>query len=173
MMMRRALIILSLLWATSSYGEIKIEMNVANNQDQTYRLSYKAQIDLPEEIIEAVTSGVPIRIQLEIQSKAERWYSWGRIYESPVIFFDLIYRPLARIYQIRPSGQVPITVRDLNSGLENILNSFTYELEWNEDIDLIRSRLGVDSNYLPGPMRLTAWIKPVWRQSSGWVQWRL
>ncbi|MDX1500488.1 MAG: DUF4390 domain-containing protein, partial [Woeseiaceae bacterium] len=74
--------------------------------DGVHRLNARLQLVLSSEALEALSSGVPLTIELQIEIIKERRFIWDDVDAALAIRYELEYRPLSQRY----------IVRNLNSG---------------------------------------------------------
>ncbi len=191
-MSRRSLGILGLLslltgLSATSLGQDSIpregyfEVRSATTQlvDGVHRLDARLQLVLSSEALNALSSGVPLRIELDIEIIRQRRFYWDDLDAELVLRYELEYRPLSQRY----------IVRNLNSGnqdsfatLYSALNSLG-RLQGLPIIDdallesgknyRIRLRAQLNTQQYPAPLRLLFFWRDEWQLESEWFEWSL
>lgn len=144
-----------------------------------YYLDARMYLQLSTEAIEALESGLPMRIRLEIEL-----LTWRRLWMDTEAagltqLYELSYHALTRRY----------IVKSLNSGDQRsfaALTSALVSLGRIEELPIIdrslldenrrydiRIRALLDTEQLPGPLRLIAFWRRDWSLRSDWYRWTL
>ena len=147
--------------------------------DGVHTLDARLQLVLSSESLEALSSGVPLTIELQMQLIRVRRFVWDDDAAELAVRFELEYRPLSQRY----------IVRNLNSGdqdsfatLYSALNNLgriqrlpvidDALLERNEDYR-IRLRVMLQTQQYPAPLRLLFFWRSEWQLQSEWFEWLL
>lgn len=147
--------------------------------DGVHTLDARLQLVLSSEALEALSSGVPLTIELQMQLIRDRRFWWDDDAAQLAVRFELEYRPLSQRY----------IVRNLNSGdqdsfatLYSALNNLgriqrlpvidDALLERGEDYR-IRLRVMLQTQQYPAPLRLLFFWRSEWQLQSEWFEWRL
>ena len=147
--------------------------------DGVHVLDARLQLVLSTEALEALSSGVPLTIELQMQLIRERRFWWDDGAAELAVRFELEYRPLSQRY----------IVRNLNSGdqdsfatLYSALNNLgriqglpvidDALLDRDEDYR-IRVRAMLQTQQYPAPLRLLFFWRSDWQLQSEWFEWRL
>jgi len=147
--------------------------------DGVHRLDARLQLILSSEALEALESGVPLTIELQVQViRSKRFYPDSTDAEL-VVDFELEYRPLSQRYLVRNlnSGE-----QDTHATLYSALNS----LGRIDDLPLIdenllaegkpyraRMRALLQTRQYPAPLRLLFFWRSQWQLKSEWLEWSL
>ncbi len=147
--------------------------------NQVYHLSVQIEYEFSKKVLEAIQSGVPMVIGLEIEVRRPRNYMWDEQIAQLKQRFQLQYHALAEQY----------IVENLNSGAQNTaptLNTALYYLRNIDDLPLIdqqllkpnedyqvRLKVGLEFDSLPVPLKLSAYTSRSWWLGSGWFVWDL
>ena len=177
----------SLLWllviVPSTVRAESVGINVEDIQpywnDGVYQLNALVLYDLSPEVLDALDSGVPITFTVDIVITRERKY-----------WVDDNVAALKQQYQLRYhalSDQYILT--NLNSGAKNSFPSLRAALAVMGNIvalpliddQLLRSglsyfgrmRVVLDTDFLPTPLRLLAYVTSGWRLKSEWLTWNV
>ena len=144
-----------------------------------HTLDARLQLVLSSEALNALSSGVPLRIELQLEVIRVRRFVWDDAAAELAIVHELEYRPLSQRY----------IVRNLNSGdqdsfatLYSALNSLgrIQGLPVIDDALLeadaayrIRLRVLLNTRQYPAPLRLLFFWRDQWQLESEWFEWLL
>ena len=144
-----------------------------------HTLDARLQLVLRSEALNALSSGVPLRIELQLELIRVRRFVWDDAAAELAIDHELEYRPLSQRY----------IVRNLNSGdqdsfatLYSALNSLgrVQGLPVIDDALLefdatyrIRLRALLNTRQYPAPLRLLFFWRDQWQLESEWFEWLL
>jgi hypothetical protein len=147
--------------------------------DGVHTLDARLQLVLSSEALEALSSGVPLTIELQLELIRVRRFVWDDDAAELATRFELEYRPLSQRY----------IVRNLNSGeqesfatLYSALNNLgrIQGLPVIDDALLepgknyrIRLRAMLNTQQYPAPLRLLLFWRGEWQLESEWVEWTL
>jgi len=142
-------------------------------------LDGRLQLVLSSEALEALSSGVPLTIELQLELIRVRRFVWDDVAAELALRYELEYRPLSQRY----------IVRNLNSGnqdsfatLYSALNSLGRVqglpviddglLEADKD-HRVRLRAMLNTQQYPAPLRLLFFWRDQWQLQSEWFEWPL
>jgi hypothetical protein len=144
-----------------------------------HTLDARLQLVLSSEALNALSSGVPLTIELQIEVIRVRRFVWDDAAAELATRYELEYRPLSQRY----------IVRNLNSGdqdsfatLYSALNSLgrVQGLPVIDDALLeadtpyrIRVRVLLNTQQYPAPLRLLFFWRDQWQLESEWFEWLL
>ncbi len=144
-----------------------------------HTLDGRLQLVLSSEALNALSSGVPLTIELQLEVIRVRRFVWDDAAAELAIRYELEYRPLSQRY----------IVRNLNSGdqdsfatLYSALNSLgrVQGLPVIDDALLeadvpyrIRLRALLNTQQYPAPLRLLFFWRDEWQLESEWFEWLL
>ncbi len=147
--------------------------------NQVYHLAAEINYVFSNKVLEAIQSGVPVVIALEIEVRRPRGIWWDEEVAHLKQRFQLQYHALAEQY----------IVKNLNSGAQNTaptLNTALFYLNRIENLPLIdqqllkpgekyevRVKVGLEFDSLPVPLKLSAYTNTSWWLGSGWFEWEL
>jgi hypothetical protein len=142
-----------------------------------HTLDARLQLVLSSEALDALSSGVPLTIELQLEVIRVRRFYVDDIEAELAIRYELEYRPLSQRY----------IVRNLNSGdqdsfatLYSALNSLgrVQSLPIIDDALLdadrsyrIRLRAMLNTQQYPAPLRLLFFWRDQWQLQSEWFEW--
>ena len=180
-----ALLTLALAWPAGAQQEVVregyFEVRSAGTTlvDGVHRLDARLQLILSSEALEALESGVPLRIELQSQLiRQKRWVPDSTDAELAVDF-ELEYRPLSQRY----------VVRSLNSGEQETFATLYSALNHLGRVDQlpliddslltpgkpyrVRLRALLQTQQYPAPLRLLFFWRSQWQLKSEWFEWSL
>ena len=144
-----------------------------------YLLDARLQLVLSSEALDALSSGVPLTIELQVQVIRTRRLFLDAVDAELAVRYELEYRPLSQRY----------IVRNLNSGdqdsfatLYSALNNLgrVQGLPVIDDSLLVpgrpyrfRARAMLNTQQYPAPLRLLLFWRDEWQLQSEWIQWPL
>ncbi len=144
-----------------------------------HTLDARLQLVLSSEALEALSSGVPLTIELQLEVIRTRRFVWDDAEAELALRYELEYRPLSQRY----------LVRNLNSGnqdsfatLYSALNNLGRVqglpviddalLEYGKNYR-IRLRAMLNTQQYPAPLRLLFFWRDEWQLQSEWFEWLL
>jgi hypothetical protein len=144
-----------------------------------HTLDARLQLVLSSEALEALSSGVPLTIELQLELIRVRRFVWDDAEAELALRYELEYRPLSQRY----------LVRNLNSGdqdsfatLYSALNNLGRVqglpviddalLEYGKNYR-IRLRAMLNTQQYPAPLRLLFFWRDEWQLQSEWFEWPL
>ncbi|KPJ93861.1 MAG: hypothetical protein AMJ53_06445 [Gammaproteobacteria bacterium SG8_11] len=147
--------------------------------DQVYHLSVQIEYTFSKKVLEAIQSGVPMVIALEIEVRQPRKYWWDEQIAQLKQRFQLQYHALAEQY----------IVENLNSGAQNTAPTLDTALFYLKNVDSlplidqqllepdqdyqVRLKVSLEFDSLPVPLKLSAYTSRSWWLGSGWFEWDL
>ncbi len=162
----------------SKHGFI-IESAELNSIGAEYTLNADIQFHFSKEALKALEHGIALQVDIEVQAKQTRKWLWDKKIRNKIFSQRLEYQPLNEQY----------LVTDLNTNYKHHFRSFQYALEFMGSINdypflepaalqqdktytgLLRASLNTES--LPTPLRLSAYISSDWQLSSPWFKWTI
>jgi hypothetical protein len=160
-------------------GYFEVRSASTSLSDGVYQLDARLQLVLSSEALDALDSGVPLTIELQLQViRSRRLYPDATDAELTVRY-ELEYRPLSQRY----------IVRNLNSGdqdsfatLYSALNNLgrVQQLPVIDDALLlpdrpyrVRIRAMLQTQQYPAPLRILFFWRSQWQLQSEWYEWSL
>jgi hypothetical protein len=147
--------------------------------DQVYQLSVQIDYRFSQKVLDAIESGVPIVLVLDIEVRRPRSFMWDEQIAQLRQRFQLQYHALTEQY----------IVKNLNSGAQNTaptLNTALYYLRDINNVPLIdqqllnpkqhyqvRLKMSMEFDSLPVPLKLSAYLSRSWWLGSDWFVWNL
>jgi hypothetical protein len=157
------------------------EVRTASHEliDGVYYVNALISLRLPSEATNALHSRLPLTIRVEVEFLNRLWFWWDAAEHSVSRRSTLAYYPLTERY----------VVHNINTGDRVSFESLTDALEFLGRVDKlpvvdaalldadrrydVRVRAVLDTDELPGPLRLLAFWRKDWSIKSDWLQWRL
>lgn len=144
-----------------------------------HTLDARLQLVLSSEALEALSSGVPLTIELQLEVIRMRRFVWDDAEAELALRYELQYRPLSQRY----------LVRNLNSGdqdsfatLYSALNNLGRVqglpviddalLEYGKNYR-VRLRAMLNTQQYSAPLRLLLFWRDEWQLQSEWFEWLL
>ena len=147
--------------------------------DGVHVLDARLQLVLSSEALEALSSGVPLTIELQMQLIRERRLWWDAGAAELAVRLELEYRPLSQRYIVRNlnSGDQD-SFATLYSALNNLgriqgLPVIDDALLERDENYRIRVRVMLQTQQYPAPLRLLFFWRSDWQLESEWFEWRL
>ncbi len=178
---------LALLFASSGLAQDPIvregyfEVRSASTQlvEGVHVLDSRLQLVLSSEALEALNSGVPLTIELQMQLLRQRRFYLDALDAELEVRFELEYRPLSQRYIVRNlnSGDQD-SFATLYSALNNLgrISSLPVIddalLAENRDYR-VRVRAMLQTQQYPAPLRLLFFWRSQWQLQSEWYEWTL
>lgn len=160
-------------------GYFEVRSAVTKVAEGVHLLDARLQLVLSHGALEALSSGVALRIELQMEVIRERRFYFDATDAELTIRYELEYRPLSQRY----------LVRNLNSGdqdsfatLYSALNSLgrVQGLPVIDDALLeagknytVRLRALLSTRQYPAPLRLLFFWRSQWQLTSEWFEWPL
>jgi len=162
----------------SDHGFI-VESAELNSVGAEYTLNADIQFHFSKEALKALEHGIALQIDIEVQAKQTRKWLWDKKIRKKILSQRLEHQPLSDQY----------LVTDLSTGIKRNFHSFHHALEYLGLIDdypflelasleqgktytaLVRASLNTES--LPAPLRLSAYVSSDWQLTSPWYQWTI
>ena len=159
------------------YFNVRSATTVINNG--VHELDARLQLLLSSEANDALTSGVPLRIELELQVIRERRFLPDAEQASLLVDYELEFRPLSQRYIVRNvnSGDQE-SFATLYAALNNLgrvqgLPVIDDALLEDDSRYRIRLRALLSTREYPAPLRMLFFWRGQWQLKSEWFEWDL
>lgn len=160
-------------------GYFEVRSASTTTVDGVHRLNARLQLVLSSEAHEALSSGVPLTIELQMQLIRSRSMWWDDSEAELAVRFELEYRPLSQRYIVRNlnSGEQD-SFATLYSALNNLgriqgLPVIDDALLEDGERYRIRLRVMLQTQQYPAPLRMLFFWRSEWQLQSEWFEWRL
>jgi hypothetical protein len=144
-----------------------------------YTLDARLQLVLSNEALEALSSGVPLTIELQLQVIRSRRLYFDSVDAELAIRYELEYRPVSQRYIVRNlnSGDQD-SFSTLYSALNNLgrvqgLPAIDNSLLVPDRPYRFRLRAMLNTQQYPAPLRLLLFWRSEWQLQSEWIEWPL
>lgn len=160
-------------------GHFNVRSATTVLEDGVYHLDARLQLLLSDESNEALTSGVPIRIALELEVNRVRRFLPDATEVKLDLQYELEYRPLSQRYLVRSiNSDEQESFATLYSALNNLgrLQNVPVmnEAELQDDgVYRVRLRALLSTRQYPAPLRMLFFWRDQWQLRSDWFQWDL
>ena len=160
-------------------GFFQVQSAVAQLRDGVYYLNAVVDYRLSTEAIEALHSGVPLAIRLDVEIVDPRRWWFDNDAATLQQSYKVDYHALSERY----------TVLNVNSGDQSSFGSLFAALQYLGRIErlplidtpvldddrgyYVRMRASLDQEQFPGPLRLLAFWRRDWSIASEWYRWPL
>ena len=144
-----------------------------------HTLDARLQLVLSSEALTALSSGVPLTIELQLELLRVRRFGWDASEAELAVRYELEYRPLSQRYIVRTRNSGD---QDSFATLYSALNSLgrVQGLPVIDDALLeadkpyrIRLRAMLNTKQYPAPLRLLFFWRDEWQLQSEWFEWLL
>jgi len=185
--LRAALVSLALLLASSGIAQDELEregyfeVRSASTRlnSGVYSLDARFQLVLSSEALTALSSGVPLTIELQMEIIRVRNMYFDSLDAELAIRYELEYRPLSQRYIVRNlnSGDQD-SFATLYSALNNLgrvqgLPVIDHSLLEPDKTYRVRLRAMLNTQQYPAPLRLLFFWRNQWQLQSEWIEWSL
>ncbi|NCF52818.1 DUF4390 domain-containing protein [Gammaproteobacteria bacterium] len=160
-------------------GYFEVRTAATEQVDGVHTLNARLQLVLSSEALDALSSGVPLTIELQIEIIRVRRFYLDDVEAELAVRYELEYRPLSQRYIIRnlnsgDQDSFATLYSSLNSlgrvqGLPIIDNSL---LEGDKNYR-IRARALLQTQQYSAPLRLLFFWRDEWQLESEWFEWPL
>ena len=147
--------------------------------DGVRELDARLQLVLSEDALVALSSGVPLIIELNLEVIRVRRFLTDAVDAELILQYELEYRPLSQRYIVRNinSGDQD-SFATLYSALNNLGRIQGLPIIDNALLDAnanyrIRLRALLSTRQYPAPLRLLFFWRDQWQLKSDWYEWRL
>ena len=147
--------------------------------DGVYLLDADIAVTFSEVSLEALDSGVPLTVLVELDIVQTRKLAWNKRVARLTARNELRIHALSGKYLVKNlSSDVTVSYPTLNEAilalgnLQNIPILDSHLLDESKHYQLnLRARLDIEA--LPSPLRPVAYLSSLWRRSSEWYTWPL
>lgn len=176
----RAMLIPVLLCCTgnlASASDISIEYATSSLVVENYLVDAYIEFEFDDEVITALSHGIPITIEIFIKIKRKREWLWDTVVRDETIRLQLERHALSDHYllsnlktdQKEQFQYLDEALRALGTIDRHFLFDASTIDEQSSYIGYIKSELDIES--LPPPLRPMAYFSGHWRAASAWYEW--
>jgi hypothetical protein len=160
-------------------GYFEVRSATTRQVGGVHALDARLQLVLSSEALEALSSGVPLVIELQLELIRSRRFWWDDAEADLAVRYELEYRPLSQRYIVRNtnSGDQD-SFATLYSALNNLgrvqgLPVIDDALLEPGDDYRVRLRALLQTQQYPAPLRLLLFWRGEWQLESEWFEWLL
>ena len=173
-------ILIGAIWPTQSQAEgFRILAAETKLKDNVFRLEANMELTFSDDALEALRSGVPLIVLVNIEVLKDRSWWWDKTVAELEQGYLLLYHALSEkyiIHNLNSGAQQNYT--NLNAALFSLSNLRDFPLIDKKLLDegddyYLRLRTYLDIESLPAPMRPIAYISSQWQLQSDWFSWPL
>ena len=160
-------------------GYFEVRSASTRQIDGVHTLDARLQLVLSSEALEALSSGVPLTIELQLEVIRVRRFVWDDTAAELALRYELEYRPLSQRYIVRNrnSGDQD-SFATLYSALNNlgrvqrlpVIDDALLEPDKNYRV---RLRAMLNTQQYSAPLRLLFFWRDQWQLQSEWFEWLL
>lgn len=165
--------------AADRAGYFDVRSAVTRQNHGVHELDARLQLVLSADALDALNSGVPLRIELDLEVIRVRRFLPDAGEAELTLQYELEYRPLSQRYLVRNlnSGNQD-TFATLYSALNNLgriqgLPIIDDSLLEADAAYRIRVRARLSTRQYPAPLRILFFWRSEWQLKSEWFEWRL
>jgi hypothetical protein len=160
-------------------GYFEVRSAATRQVGGVHTLDARLQLVLSSEALDALSSGVPLVIELQLQLIRDRRFWWDDSEANLAVRFELEYRPLSQRYIVRNTNSGD---QDSFATLYSALNNLgrvqglpVIDDALLEPGDDYRSRVRamLQTQQYPAPLRLLFFWRSEWQLQSEWYEWLL
>lgn len=168
---------LLLLASTANAAGFYIRSAGTELQNEIYRFNASVDYHFSSEALNALNSGIPLAIKVEVEINKHRSYWLDETVASLTQFYQIRYQPVSQLYLIK----------NVNSGAVESYTQFADVLTALGAIGAVplfdkkllrqgaqytgRVRAFLDTDELPIPLRVMGYVWPSWHMNSEWYVW--
>lgn len=160
-------------------GYFDVRSATSNLVEGVHELEARLQLVLSADALDALNSGVPLRIELNLEIIRVRRFVYDVLEAELTLQYELEYRPLSQRYIVRNvrSGDQD-SFATLYSALNNLgriqaLPIIDDSLLSPDASYRIRLRALLSTTQYPAPLRILFFWRSEWQLKSDWYEWRL
>ena len=173
------LIAMSVVWLVAVYAsDITVQKAHTEVVNDMFLVNADASFDFSKDAIDALNSGIPIFIDLDIRITRPRKYLWDPKLVTAHRKYSIERHALSEQFILADSitgerrlhGSLELAIQDLGT-IRALPLGEASEIDRDSPYHVsLRLRLDIES--LPAPLIPLAYISPSWHMSSGWYQWK-
>lgn len=174
------LLLLLLAPTASAHAVLNLAGADVRDDDGGIYLNARFDVTLSREAEEALQSGVPLRLEMQLRVTRPRgWWWWDAELVDEAVHTELRYHALSRRYVVlhESTGERRTFFRR-DAALNAWASIAGHQVIARERLDTdtryqLHLRARLDASSLPYPLRTVALVSPEWRLTSEWYEWPL
>ncbi len=158
-------------------SEVHVDFATSTLVDNRYLVDAYVEYEFDDEVITALTHGIPLRIDTHIKIKRERQWLWDPVVRAETMSFQLQRHALSDHYlltnlntdekeQFQYLDEALRTLGSINSHFLFDLETIDSEASY---VGYLKSELNIEA--LPPPLRPIAYFSRHWQADSEWYEW--
>jgi hypothetical protein len=161
-------------WQSIAYaGDIEISYARIETSEEGYRLAANFNFELSHELINVLTSGIPLYFITEVEITRPRWYWFDEKTISNEQSVRISYNVLTRQYRASINGSFAQSYTNLDDALSLIRQPSRWLVADKSTLSpgthyTINLRIYLNTNQLPKPLQFNALNNSDWRLASDW-----
>jgi len=167
-----------LLGIVEARAEFSVNDVTASIKNEEMLVDFDLDLTLSDQAEEALLRGIPLIVTMELELERDRSLMWDTKITTWERHVEISYHALSERYLVQETGRGEIenflnlsTVMNV-IGKQRSLKIPVPQLPTNPEFNYsVRVRAHLDSEALPTPLRLMAYLSPSWRLTTGWTQW--
>lgn len=176
------LVAVSMLISVATLADFSVSELHAELSQGKLTISGALDLTLSEKVEEAVAKGIPLYIDFEFRLKRQRKLLWNEQIQSWTLRRQIRYHALSGQYFVNDPAlrdQKPENFTSLLQALRHMgtLNEILFDvasLEAHLDARyVLDTRVSLDIESLPAPLRPVAYTSLDWHLNSGWSTWNV
>ena len=174
-----ALVTALLLYRDAPEGAFALRDGRLYAEQGALSLSNRLDIHLPDKVLEALNSGVPLVFQVDLHLVEKRAWVWDRMVADHSHAYRLHFHTLSRSYLLTRLDTGKRGIHHILSGaLAHMSNHRGTVLARAADLHPDRTyearlRIRLDEAELPAPLQVPILFSDAWNLDSGWYRWVL
>jgi len=158
---------------------IEIELVESHLDNAVYTVDATVAFDLGADVLEALNSGVPVTLELEIDVQQPRELMWNKTVYSLYQRYMINYHALSDQYLLtNQTTQISTSFPTIHAALQALgqirqLPLIDQQLLLPDQQYLAQMRVSIVITELPAPLKLWAVLQSDWRAKSNWYVWQL
>jgi hypothetical protein len=171
-----------LVWVlstTPSSADFSVSQMQAKLEAGKLALSGNLDLGLNNRVEEAVSKGIPLDIDIELRLYRKRPILWAQLLSNWRLRRQVRFHALSGQYlvsEIRDGTEVLESFTSLQQALRQMgtINEQEFTIAAGTDTDdplLLDTRVSLDIETLPAPLRPVAYTSLDWHLNSGWTTW--
>jgi len=163
--------------AVAAEGRFEVINAAARSENGAWYVDARVNLELSEEAVEALASGVTLRIAFQYEVRSQRRFWIDRLVEARQQSFELQYLSLSQRYVVRDvSDDTVNSYATLFSALRYLGQVRDYRLTDEVPVDdpgryTFSMRAVLDWEKLPGPLAVLAFWRGDFSLESDWYRW--
>ena len=173
-----ALVMIWVLFRGAPTGVFTLHEGRVYAEQGTLRLDDRLDVTLPDQVLEALNSGVPLVFTVQLHVVERRPWLWDRLISDLGRSYRLRFHTLSRSYLLTRLDTGKRSVHHLLSSAFHHMGNHRgaiiarlEDLKPERDYE-VRLRIRLDEADLPSPLQVPILFTDAWNIDSRWYRWR-